>query len=592
MSTEDLERLRAIRTFPSLVKYLRDELDWPIESEDFDDLTFDWKPEELGIDPANAAKIEQIKQLRPLVTNQPWGIFFVKFEPKRLPVVALRRILSQLVIRKRASTRKAEQPSWHLNDLLFISNYGEGDLRQITFAQFAQNETTSDLPALKVLGWDDADTVLHIDHVHRELKENLRWPESQADLKGWRQKWSSAFVFRHREVITTSKDLAIRLAGLATRIRKRANQVLAIETEHGPLRKLHKAFQTALIHDLSPDDFADMYAQTITYGLLAARVSRPGGVTPDTLTNILPTNPFLKDMLGTFLTAGGRKGRIDFDELGIQEVVELLNSPGTHMDAILRDFGKRTRQDDPVINFYELFLAEYDRKKKIERGVFYTPQPVVSYIVRTVHELLQTEFGLEDGLASTITWADMVRRNSEIRIPDGTSEDEPFVMILDPATGTATFLVEVIDVIHRTLTGKWQQKGLTEQDRRAAWSEYVPRHLLPRLHGFELMMAPYAIAHMKIGLKLHETGYHFSSGERAHIYLTNSLEPASALADEKLAGLFGPLGHEAQAVNTIKRNKRFTIVIGNPPYARHSSNPNKDVCGANLIMSDFFEGNG
>src|SRR4030042_5961576 len=99
--------LRSIRTFPSLVKYLRDELDWPIETDDFDDLTFDYRPEELGIDPKTAASIEEIKQLRPLVTNQPWGIFFIKFQPKQLPVVALRRILSRLAIQKRAATRRA-----------------------------------------------------------------------------------------------------------------------------------------------------------------------------------------------------------------------------------------------------------------------------------------------------------------------------------------------------------------------------------------------------------------------------------------------------------------------------------------------------
>src|SRR3989337_569113 len=102
MPTDHREQLRQIKTFPSLVKYLRDELDWPVESDSFEDLTFDYEPEELGIDAKTAAKIDGIKQARPLVTCQPWGIFFVKFEPKRLPVVALRRILGQLVFKKRA----------------------------------------------------------------------------------------------------------------------------------------------------------------------------------------------------------------------------------------------------------------------------------------------------------------------------------------------------------------------------------------------------------------------------------------------------------------------------------------------------------
>ncbi len=587
MSTSDLETLRSIKTFPSLVRYLRDELDWPIDSEDFDDLTFDWEPEELGIDPANAAKIETIKQLRPPPTGFPWGIFFVKFEPKRLPVVALRRILSQLVIKKRASIRKADQPSWHLNDLLFISNYGEGDLRQITFAQFSQNEVTGELPTLKVLGWDDADTVLHIDHVHQELNEKLRWPDDETDVKGWQERWSSAFVLRHREVVTTSKDLAIRLAGLATRIRNRANQVLAIETEHGPFRKLHRAFQTALIHDLSADDFADMYAQTITYGLLSSRIADPKSKTADDFAAHMRTNPFLRELMQTFLKIGGRRGRaggpgIDFDELGVSEVVELLDD--ANMEAVVRDFGDRNPQEDPVTHFYEGFAKEYDPIDKVRRGEFYTPRPVVSYIVRSVDELLRTEFGLADGLADTTTWGEMANRHKGLQIPEGLSPDQAFVQILDPATGTGTFIVEAIDLIYRTLTTKWKAQGHSASKIETLWNEYVPKHLLTRLHAYELKMAPYAIAHLKVGLKLYETGYRFGSDERARIYLTNALEPASSSADAKAAGLFEALGHEARAVNGIKRRQRFTVVIGNPPYSVTSSNFNSYI---DSLMDDY-----
>jgi len=590
MTIADRDRLRAIKTFPSLVKYLRDELDWPIEQESFDDLTFDYEPEELGIDAKTAAKIEAIKQLRPLTTNQPWGIFFLKFEPKRLPVVALRRILRSLVVRKRLSANRSERAAWHLHDLLFISAYGEDAERQITFAHFAESPDTADLPTLRVLGWDDADTALHIDHVHQELHNKLRWPENltgSADLDTWRTAWASAFTLRHREVISTSQMLAVQLADLARAIRKRVNAVLAIESGKGPFRSLMAAFKEALIHDLTEDDFADMYAQTISYGLLTARVSRPTALIAANIADMVPvTNPFLKDMLGTFLTVGGRKGHIDFDEVGINDVVELLRR--TNMEAVLRDFGNRTQHEDPVIHFYELFLAEYDRQKKIQRGVFYTPQPVVSYIVRSVHELLQTEFGLEDGLASTITWGEFVQQSatrnpkSEIRIPDGVRPDEPFVQILDPATGTATFLVEVIDVIHCHLRAKWDKDGAAGmppiqnpkskiQNFEAYWNAYVPQHLLPRLYGYELMMAPYAIAHMKLGLKLGETGYRFGSDERARIYLTNALEPPQDFSDQ-FESMAPALAHEAKAVNAVKRQKRFTVVIGNPPYSKISSN--------------------
>ena len=572
MTPDPLDRVRSIRDIPALIAYLRDELDWPIGAEDFDELTFEYEPEELGIDARTAARIEEIKQLRPLAAGQPWGVFFIRFEPKRLPVVVLRRILSQLVVRKRASAKKSDLATWNLHDLLFISNYGEGADRQITFAHFTQDAASGDLPTLKVLGWDDADTALHISHVHHELQEKLRWPEDEKDLDGWRERWSSAFTLRHRQVITTSKDLAGRLAALARLIRRRADQVLIVETERGPLRRLHKAFREALIHDLSEEDFADMYAQTIAYGLLAARLSRPMGIIAENVADMVPgTNPFLRDMLGTFLTIGGRKGKIDFDELGIQDVVDLLNSPDTRMEAIVRDFGNRTRQEDPVIHFYELFLAEYDKKMKVKRGVFYTPQPVVSYIVRSVHELLQTEFSLADGLADTTIWREMAIRNPAIKIPEGVSREEPFVQILDIATGTATFLVEVIDVIHKTMTDKWRREGRLELEFDSLWNEYVPKCLLPRLYGYELLMAPYAIAHMKIGLKLYETGYRFSSDERVHVYLTNALEPPQDFSD-RLAFDAPALAHEARAVNAVKRNKRFTVVIGNPPYSKLSGN--------------------
>lgn len=588
MSTVDLARLRSIKTFPSLVKYLRDKLDWPIESDDFDDLTFDYQPEELGLDAKAAVKIKEIKQLRPLEANQPWGIFFVEFEKKKLPVVVLRRILNHLVVKKRASANKAERMVWQTGDLLFISAFGDptSEQREIAFAHFQQE--AGDLPILHVLGWDGADTVLKLEHVAATLEDKLHWPANPADHDAWRKQWITPFRHKIGHIIRTSDMLAEVLAQLARSIRDRARVMIGVESDRGPLTKLYKAFQAALIHDLTEESFADTYAQTITYGLLTAAISRTEmsagrrgtALVADNVTDMVPiTNPFLREMLDTFLKVGGRKNGIDFDELGIQDVVELLRGDETDLPAILRDFGNRTRGEDPVIHFYEHFLSAYNKQLKIQRGVFYTPQPVVSYIVRSVHELLQTEFGLEDGLADTTTWGAMVKKHPGMKLPLLTDEpgekrtissDEPFVQILDPTTGTATFLVEVIEVIHRTLTVKWQQQRLTDAQQRAAWNDYVPKHLLPRLHGYELMMAPYAIAHMKIGLKLHETGYHFVSDERARIYLTNALEPW--VKQLPLVG-FDALAHEAAAMNEIKRHQRFTVVIGNPPYSASISEP-------------------
>lgn len=565
-------KLAQIKTFSQLVSYLKNELDWPITSNHFEDLIFEYSPEELGIDGKNAAKIQEIKRLRPLDMQQPWGIFFVKFEPKSLPVVALRRILGSVVVKKRASANKSEQAAWNAEDLLFISNYGQGEARQISFAHFSENPEKDDLPTLKVLGWDSLDTALHIEDVVETLKQHLTWPDNPSDQDIWRDTWRSAFSLKHKEVITTSKALAIRLAQLAGAIRDRIQGVMAVETKNGPLTKLMRAFQEALIHDLNADGFADMYAQTIAYGLLSARVTNPEANTADGFASQLPvTNPFLKELMETFLRVGGRRRGvgIDFDELGVSEVVALLDE--AKMEAVLHDFGDLNPQEDPVIHFYELFLKEYDARARMRRGVFYTPRPVVSFIVRSVHERLQVEFGLEDGLADTSTWGDMVKKNKEIKIPKGVKSADRFVSILDPASGTGTFLVEVIDVIHGTLAKRWKSEGHDDESILQLWNEYVADHLLPRLHGYEILMAPYAIAHMKVGLKLHETGYRFERDVRARIFLTNSLEPAQD-ASGQFESMVPALAHEAITVNSVKRNEPFTVVIGNPPYSRSSAN--------------------
>ena len=576
MPTDHRAKLATIKRFDQLIAYLRDEMGWPIARdsfEDVDDLFYDFTAEELGIDPKTAAKIQEIKRLRPLSHKQPWGIFFVKFEPKRLPVVALRRILSQVALKKRASANSAERAAWAADDLLFVSNYGEGEERQISFAHFSRAQDGHDLPTLKVLGWDNRDTALHLDAVARELSEHLAWPEDDGDAEAWRTRWRAAFTLRHREVVTTSKELSIRLAELARNIRDRIKTALAIETDKGPLTRLMKAFQEALVHDLDADGFADMYAQTIAYGLLSARIADPSRKTADDFAAHMRTNPFLRELMETFLMVGGRRGKaggpgIDFDELGVSEVVELLDD--ANMEAIVLDFGDRNPQEDPVIHFYEGFAKEYDPIDKVRRGEFYTPRPVVSYIVRSVDELLRTEFGLTDGLADTTTWGAMTKRHKDLEIPKGVSPDEDFVQILDPATGTGTFLVEVIDVIHKTLLSKWKAQGHSEKKIDALWNEYVPKHLLTRLHAYELKMAPYAIAHLKVGLTLYETGYRFSSDERARVYLTNALEPAGTR--QLVLDFLPALAHEAQAVNYVKGHQRFTVVIGNPPYSGISSN--------------------
>ena len=580
----DLDALRAVQSIPDLLVYLRDRLDWPIEDsiEDLEELTYPYEAEEFGLKAEFAAKVRSIRQLRPLEADQPWGIFLVDFESKALPLVALRKILNGLAHKKRGGDRA----TWDKHDLLFISACGSEAERRVTFAHFSDQETDR-LPVLKVLGWEEDDTARKVEHVRRELETKLVWPDLETeDADAWRERWASAFTQRRGEVIRTSKRLAERLAELARAIRDAVKApeddagnllgdkgALDVEGESGPLTTLLHAFRASLIQDLGAREFAGMYAQTIAYGLLAARVSRPAGLTPDDLTAMVPvTSPFLRDLLDTFLKAGGRRrgGReLDFDELGVNEVVDTLER--ADMEAVLRDFDHRNPQKDPVIHFYELFAKEFDPGEKIKRGEFYTPKPVVSYIVRGVHELLQSEFDLPDGLADTATWGEVAGRHAGLTIPDGTDPESHFVTILDPATGTGTFLVEAVDVIHRTLTDRWTAEGLRKPARVKAWNEYVPKHLLPRLYGYELKMAPYAVAHMKLGLKLTETGYKFPAADdaaaadaRVRVYLTNALEPPR---DFQITLDVPALAAEAKAVKRVKERVRFTAVVGNPPYS-------------------------
>jgi hypothetical protein len=589
--------LRSIHNIEGLVKYLSEQLDWPVQVDQWEDAVYDWQPEELNLKPEQQIKIRAIKQLRPLVSNQPWGIFFVDFDKGDLPITVLRRVLNGLVPKSRV--KGGGHQTWHARDLLFVSTFGQGTSshpREIALAHFTDESDVGDIPTLRVLGWDAEDTGLQLGYVAHTLQQKLRWPKSTAstaDQAAWREQWASAFRLQYRQAVNDSKTLALALAELAKRIRSRVNTVLALENDNGHLRKLHKAFKDNLIADLSEDGFADMFAQTITYGLFAARASRGSGalVADDAALMAPNTNPFLKELLQDFLHAGGRakKGakRVDFDELGINEVVTTLRD--VPMDDVLRSFNAAKPGDDPVIHFYELFLKEYDKKLRAKRGVFYTPRPVVQFIVRSVDEILKTEFGIEDGLASSITWGEMIQRKPELKLPKFCTKATPFVQILDPATGTATFIVEVIEHVHAHMKAAWRKQGLSTREQwLPKWNEYVKAHLLPRLYAFELMMAPYAIAHMKIGIKLAETGYTFpEDGPRVNVFLTNALEPAHEI-NPGLEFEAPMLAHEAARANRVKEQLAAAVVIGNPPYSGESGNQGEWI--THLMRSRLEDG--
>jgi hypothetical protein len=370
-----------------------------------------------------------------------------------------------------------------------------------------------------------------------------------------------AFLAAEAPTVAKPRELAERMAALARLIRETIEKAFEDEDRGDTLHQQFEGFRRVLLHDLSPEQFADMYAQTIAYGLFAARVNAPPGqrFTREHAAYELPkTNPFLRKMFG-YVAGPELDGRIEW---AVDDLAELLHR--ADMAAILRDFGHRTRQEDPVVHFYETFLAAYDPRMREARGVYYTPEPVVSYIVRSVDHLLKTEFGLPDGLADT--------GKVKIPNPDPKAKSKTVevhrVQILDPATGTGTFLHGVIDQIHARLTA---------QGQAGMWSTYVSEHLLPRLWGFELLMAPYAVAHMKLGLQLRELGYDFGSDERLGIYLTNTLEEAQEMSGLPLFAQW--IAEEANAANRVKTELPILVVLGNPPYSGHSENRGAWISG-------------
>jgi hypothetical protein len=278
-------------------------------------------------------------------------------------------------------------------------------------------------------------------------------------VEDWRRQWATAFTAGYREPIRTAKDLSEKLAALAARTRDLVLEVLKYERSDGPLHRLFESFQKVLIHDLEEGGFADMVAQTVAYGLFSARCTGQEVLGLAHLEAMVPnTNRILKELFAELASISGhKKGQTNFDDLGLSETVDLLKN--TNIEAVLEDFGRQTGggKEDPVVHFYETFLHVYDREQKVQRGVFYTPKPVVSFIVRSIHEILQREFGLPDGLADTATWRDIADRTQGIQIPPGVKPDAAFVQILDPATGTGTFLEEVIEVIHSTTVLQMKQ---------------------------------------------------------------------------------------------------------------------------------------
>lgn len=344
------------------------------------------------------------------------------------------------------------------------------------------------------------------------------------------------------QTITSSKQLAEMMANKARLLADIIEKALLSDEEtqeNSTLKDQMNAFREILIHDITPKGFADVYAQTIAYGMFAARLhdTNLNSFSRQEAAELIPrSNPFLRKLFA-YIAGPDLDDRIKWIVDNLVEVFLACN-----VEELLKDYGRDTKTEDPVIHFYETFLSEYDPKLRKARGVWYTPQPVVNFIVRAVDDILKSEFNLPQGLADSSRTKDNVHK----------------VQILDPAAGTGTFLAEVIRQIHTKFEG---QQGI--------WSNYVETQLLPRLNGFELLMASYAMAHLKLDILLKETGYKPAKEQRFRVYLTNSLEEYHPDTGTLFASW---LSSEANEANHIKRDTPVMVVMGNPPYSKDSSN--------------------
>ncbi len=375
--------------------------------------------------------------------------------------------------------------------------------------------------------------------------------------------------------ITSAPRLAKLMAGKARLLANIIETAMNDETqsyENDNLKGQYNAFKDVLIQELKVGDFADIYAQTIAYGMFAARLhdDTPEDFSREEAARLIPkTNPFLRQIFNNL--AGN-----DLDERIAWVVDDLVTVfQATNLQKLMANYSRDKLHHDPLIHFYEDFLSEYNPKLRKSKGVWYTPQPVVCFIVRAVDELLQKEFGLSEGLAdySMIEREVAVEQSRDKRTTDGMKHEKRRfhrVQILDPATGTGTFLAEVVNQIYDRY-----------RDNQGIWQQYVEQHLLPRLNGFEILMASYAVAHIKLDMLLGETGYRHQTDKRLHVYLTNSLEESN----NEPRTLFAQwLSREATEANVIKRDYPVMVMIGNPPYSVSSQNKGEWI---NKLLEDY-----
>ena len=374
------------------------------------------------------------------------------------------------------------------------------------------------------------------------------------------------FITKRPQTITSPRELAEHMAGKASLIKDVLhNTLLEDDKSRTEISAQYKAFKENLIQDISTEDFADIYAETIAYGMFAARLH---DITVDSFSRqealeLLPkSNPFLRNLF-SYVAGSNLDDRIAWIIEDLANIFQACN-----MTKLMQGFGKFTGRDDPFLHFYETFLTVYNPLKRKARGVWYTPEPIVNFIVRSIDEVLQTEFGLADGLADTskVTINLDIGKADEKEKINMIKREVHRVQILDPAAGTGTFLAEVV-------------KQIAPKIRDIApsmWSHYIEQDIMPRLHGFEILMASYAMCHMKLDMILNEMGYKPTDDPpRLSVYLTNSLEDGEPVKQNLAFTQW--LSREAKGAKNIKRDMPIMCVIGNPPYSSISHNTGEQI---------------
>ncbi len=338
--------------------------------------------------------------------------------------------------------------------------------------------------------------------------------------------------------VRSAKQLAVELAKRTRFLRDEVISIeLAEEEKEGKktLLGFYEAFKKYLIATLRKEQFADLYAQTLAYGLFAARTRANAEFNRELAFKYIPhTIGILRDVFRFISLEDPPKSL----QIIVDDLAEVLKV--TEVKKILHQYFREGRGSDPIIHFYETFLSAYDPEIREKRGVYYTPEPVVGYIVRSVHSLLKSHFDLPDGLAS------------------------PAVTLLDPAGGTLTFPAEAIKTAIQEYTQKYGAGGV---------HNLFKKQILPNFYAFELMMAPYAIGHLKMSFLLEELGYRLGDEERFKLYLTNALE-MEELQQIEIPGL-SSLSEESHLAGRVKKEQPILVILGNPPYSGMSANVNE-----------------